>query len=289
MATCWYCLDARSHLLHASVNKSKFTWLQCGYCKMRSQWKEDVYLNYPCGWWELHPHICNCASLDKLGWMLKGGDCVLFVPKKPMLPDDTDFLRLRDIRIECIFARGHAMKIVGKFNAKDYSKNVQGMLLASELITVKPFRHMYSLAQYFLGYTRPKLKALRMNSLILKALPFSSIKCLSRVNTATKCSLFSSIDDTMAVIDARLINCLTKLNATSSKNDQTHWQWQQFTNPINQDKWFWRMADDVWFIVSGQHIGHGPTGIWQRYRDPISNHCFWWRSDNDWGWEDRLY
>ena len=154
-----------------------------------------------------------------LGWNVKDGDLILFVPRTNL--KDKYRMRIRELRIDHIRAGGR-VKFMGKSGAmSDYIYDVHGILSVSDIITVKPFRHMFRLAQGFLQYTRAKLKALRANSLILKSLHFSEIKRLSRISASTKCLLHSA-PDALQMTDATLIKCLTKTDATSSKNAQTN-------------------------------------------------------------------
>ena len=250
---------------------------------MRRVWREHIYMSYPCGWWELHPHICMCTSLDMLGWKLNDGDPILFVSKFLMCAvDQEDLLRIKNLHVDFMYRRGRVVQFRGKFGDSECFYDAHGVLRVSEIVTTKPFRHMLHLAQHFLKYTRPKLQSLRRSSLILQSLHYCEIMCLLKVNACTKRHLFLA-PDALQLTDATLTRCLR--HTACLKHVQTNWIWQQFTNRLNQSIWCWRMADDDWFIVSGQHIGHGPAGVWKRYRDPTSNKCFWWRNDNDWGWE----
>ena len=222
LATCWYCLDVRAQLLHVPVIRSKYTWLQCGYCQMRKLWEKDFVMKYPCGWLESHPDICMCTYLDMLGWNVKDGDLIFFVPRThPRLEMDKYRMRIRELRIDHIRAGGR-VKCLGRSGAmSDYIYDVHGVLRISEIITVKPFRHMFRLAQGFLKYTRPKLRALRANSLILKSLHFPEIKRLSRISASTKCLLLS-VPDVLQMTDAILTKYLTKTDVTSSRNAQSN-------------------------------------------------------------------
>ena len=227
---------------------------------------------YPSGWWERHPLICRCIHLDRLGDLL--GNC------ESIFANDTFLIEnVTNLRIDYIHGVNRSrLKFTGQLGSMDYSDDHHGSLRMADIIAVKSFRNMRPLAQYFLNHTRPKLHALRVNSLILKFLLLSAIKCLCRVS-ATMNGLFR---ESQQMTDAALARRMSRgVHLT-----QSGWQWQQFVDPTSQDKWCWRMADDEWFIVaSGQPIGYGPAGTWRRYRDPTSGRCFWWRSDDDWGWE----
>ena len=136
-------------------------------------------------------------------------------------------------------------------------------------------------------HTLPKLQASRVNSLILKSLPLLAIRRLSWSNTAFRASVVGVSSPT----DATLVSYMYRWAHNQQRlRDLTQpaWQWQQFTNPTTQGRWFWRMADGEWFNMSpAQYVGYGPAGTWHRYEDPTSRCCFWWRHNDDWGWEQR--
>ena len=100
------------------------------------------------------------------------------------------------------------MKFEGKLGDEAYGDDDCGMLDVSEIMSVKAFRKMSRLVQYFLKHTQPKLHALRSNSLILKSMHFSEIKRLSLVNATTKCLLLSSTGSSQ-LTDATLVNCMS--------------------------------------------------------------------------------
>ena len=214
LATCWFCLNARSQLLHVPVIKSKYIWLQCGYCHMRRSWGKEFVIKYPCGWLESHPELCMCTYLDQLGWNLNDNDLIFFVPRtNSCLEMDKYRKKIRELRIHHI--RAGSCTFIGKSGAmSDYIYDIHGILCVSEIISVKPFQHIYHLAQRFLKNTRPKLQTLRANSMILKSLHFGDIKCLSRVSASTMCILLSS-PDSFQMTDATLTKGLTKTNDNS--------------------------------------------------------------------------
>ena len=280
LATCWYCLQARKQMLHVPIFHSKYIWLECCYCQMRRIWKRVSYLNYPCGWWEVHPEICMCTCLDMLGWKLKDGDPILFVPKNwNFAVDNAALVRVRAIQIDHIYGRGRVVACTAKIRNVAHGPNFHAYLCVSEFITVRSFRHMPILAQYFLQHTRQKLRDLRLNSLILKSLHFIEIKRLVHVNASIKSVLLSRIP-ILQVSDATLAKCLL-MNANIFSTAQSNRQWQQFTDLTIHSTWCWRMANDYWTRILCQHIDPGPRGIWQPYRDPTSNRCFWWKIASD--------
>ena len=295
LATCWYCSmddpvlgwNVRVQFLHDPIIRSRSISLICYYCRMKDSISDD-YICYPCGWWELHPRKCICAYLDRFGYELDDGTPILFIPTNFTTSQDMTLLRVTELHIDYILRNG-LVKFVGFLGDMVYSDDDHGMLSFSEIMTVKPFRKMRRLAQYFLKHTKPKLHAWRINSLILKSLHFSEIKRLSLVNATTKCLLLSSTGSSqLTLTDATLVSRMSKRGVNSFNPAQPGWQWQQFMNPTDQGKWCYRFADGEWFIIiiSDQNTGLGRAGrTWKRYRDPTSDRCFWWRSDDDWGWE----
>ena len=155
-------------------------------------------------------------------------------------------------------------------------------LFLSDIIRVTAFQKMVPLVGYFLRHTLPKLQASRVNSLILKSLPLLAIRRLSWSNTAFRASVVGVSSPT----DATLVSYMYRgAHNQQRPRDLTQpaWQWQQFTNPTTQGRWFWRMADGEWFNMSpAQYVGYGPAGTWHRYEDPTSRCCFWWRHNDDW-------
>ena len=251
----------------------------------------DYYISYPCGWWEHRDYDirdCTCVFLDRFDYPLRNGTGIVVPNARRSKFLESPLLEVTDLRLRYINRDG-SVKFVGKIGDFAYTDEDCNEVVVSQIMTVKPFRKMLCLAEYFLKHTQPKLHALRSNSLILKSMHFSEIKRLSLVNATTKCLLLSSTGSSqLTLTDATLVSRMSKRGVNSFNPAQPGWQWQQFMNPTDQGKWCYRFADGEWFIIiiSDQNTGLGRAGrTWKRYRDPTSDRCFWWRSDDDWGWE----
>ena len=161
----------------------------------------DYYISYPCVWWEHRDYDirdCTCVFLDRFDYPFRTGTGICFTSSS---------LQFTDLRFRYIYSRG-CVKFVGKLGDIVYDEDHCGMLDISQTMTVKPFRKMLCLAEYFLKHTQPKLHALRSNSFILKSMHFSEIQRLSLVNATTKCLLLSSTGSSQ-LTDATLVNCMS--------------------------------------------------------------------------------
>ena len=311
LARCNYCWTARAQLYHRCIpcKNSKSFWLQCGYCAKTFRRSSDLWMVYPCGWWEHPGNKCRCAYMDMLGYLVDDGT--------PIFTIDTFLMEhLTWLRIDYINGHG-SVKFIGQAKLHDrntgdidslwkqislqneinihdsngedieflYNDDDHRTLLLSEIIHTKAFRGMLPFLRYFQKYTRPKLSAIRRNSLVLQYVPLNVIKRLSRSNHALKFLIRYVWPPT----DENLIKYLyrQKQNHPATRDlTQSAWQWMQFINPITQGRWLWRIADGEWFNISpNQCTGYGPAGTWKRYRDPTSYRCFWWRDNENWGWE----
>ena len=280
VATCGYCWKARAQLYHKCIriDSSKSAWLRCCYCARIYEALGSWWMIYPCGWWELEETDCRCAYFDMLGYRFSDGD--------PIFAKDKFLMEhVKQLRIDYI--HGHELvKFVGKRKIDDarYSDDHHGELFLSDVITIKAFRIILPLMKYFLKHTRQKLHSLRKNSMILRSLPLVAIKRFCWSNRTFRSSVLFVSSPT----DATLVSYVYKSKTHQEPHDtmESAWQWQQFTNPLTDGKWFWREADGEWFNMNpNQCRGDGPAGTWFRYKDPTSHCYFWWRNNEDWGWE----
>ena len=180
----------------------------------------DYYIHYPCGWWDpREPGECTCVFLDRLGYTLRDDTPICFIPRYPtrvLKRANLDMaarghvltlLRVTELRIDYIIVSGR-VKFAGKLGDELYGDDDCGMLDPCEIMSVKAFRKMSRLVQYFLKHTQPKLHALRSNSFILKSMRLPEIQRLSLVNATTKCLLLSSTGSSQ-LSDATLVNCMS--------------------------------------------------------------------------------
>ena len=298
LATCGYCWVARTQLYHRCIPiyNSKSVWLQCGYCARTVNtssrmvypcgwWERSggSWMVYPCGWWQrvsrvYTARICRCAYLDMLGYLLHGGARIF---------SKHNFLMAHATALQIDYIQGLQFQVSGRRVVTVYSNEHHGRLDISDIIRVTAFQKMVPLVGYFLRHTLPKLQASRVNSLILKSLPLLAIRRLSWSNTAFRASLVGVSSPTDATLASYMYRGAHNQQRPRDLT-QPAWQWQQFTNPTTQGRWFWRMADGEWFNMGpAQYVGYGPAGTWHRYEDPTSRCCFWWRHNDDWGWEQR--
>ena len=182
LKTCGYCWMARKQLYHGCVLGTSCT----------------SWMIYPCGWWERHPSLCTCAYLDMLGYLLHD-DAPIFTQDKFLMENVTE------LHIDYIHGDG-CVKFWGKRKVDDgdgghtetiYTDDDHGPLHVSEIIRVTPFRKIIPLVQYFLNHTLPNLHT---DSLLLKSLPFLTIKRLSWIDTGFRslvCGVSTRSDATL--------------------------------------------------------------------------------------------
>ena len=210
LRTCGYCWTARKQLYHEcvpifGVSGNICYWLKCANCRLARKVRtgeRDVlgyllstsWMVYPCGWWDgLSELLCNCAYLDVFGHLLLDG-APIFTPDEFLMENVTQ------LRIDYIHSGG-VVKFAGRrkvtfpppSHVSDddidddetmyYTDDHHGPLHISEIIRVAPFRKMIPLVKYFLNHTLPNLHT---GSLLLKSLPFLTIKRLSWTDSGFK-------------------------------------------------------------------------------------------------------
>ena len=239
-------------------------WLKCANCRLVRKVRtgeRDVlgyllstsWMVYPCGWWESE-RLCNCAYLDVLGYLLPDGAPIF-------TPDEFLMENVAQLRIDYIHSGG-VVKFVGRRkvsfltpshvlddDADDdetmyYTDDDHGPLHVSEIIRVAPFRKMIPLVKYFLSHTLPNLHT---GSLLLKFLPFLTIKRLSWTDTGFEslmCGASTRSDATFVSYlyggeqtRQRLRHLRPPVMATVDEDDNPRhnddWNWEQHSGDLH--------------------------------------------------------
>jgi len=210
-------IPGNSTPLESNSRAGTSTWLQCCYCRFSTIAPSTgpvhdylEWMTYPCGWWERHPIKCECSYIDRLGSELRHNTPFCIIPRYD--PGRRCFSRndllliqsVQELRIDCVH-EGGLVQFTGRYHDNGplfgpvgdpefpmiitnreapiaYSDAEHGLLMASNIISVRPFRKMNVI--YFVTQILPKVRILK-RLFIVKSLHYSEIKRLSSVNTAT--------------------------------------------------------------------------------------------------------
>ena len=202
---CYYCREVRSSFLHTPISYGLSKLLECWRCRFTFHLYDELvtrpFICYPCGWWDVRDHICECIYLDRLGNELKNGISFCFAARQCPSEDDMHFmqtisnLEIYDIeapeRVEyrgVLHEHGYVMVI---FDFLDYG--------IEDVVSSRPFSKIYRFAKYFARYTVQKLALLRDKHLIIKYLHWLDVHALMHLSWSIRQVLLAEAVDTISL------------------------------------------------------------------------------------------
>ena len=191
--------------------------MKCGECRCFTGASGADCLLYHCGRRELKDvrSQCECAHLDRLGNVLKIDERCIIIPYGQPGTSDLSvgqqwLMQLKDVHLDGFrYNIGDVAEVRGKeaWRSEVPDSRVWELVGISDIISVRAFRKISSLANYFLTCTLAKLLALRRRQLVAGYLHWSEIKRLSRVNANTNRIVILEACNNVALVRAVLVEC----------------------------------------------------------------------------------